>query len=156
MKKLYPDPKLFSHLLIVRTKSDRSSSYFEDNKKKCNNSICKSRTPVNQQNHSKKRDSDLNTNRKIYERELSENLSNKVGCFNNKHKRKNQRIITNSFTANNNFNDKIILKKSNLEKIKSNLFQNNIKINDYLSTNPINHYESNRNLLSERSNAVFK
>ena len=39
MKKLYPDPKLFSHLLIVRTKSDRSSSYFEDNKKKCKNSI---------------------------------------------------------------------------------------------------------------------
>ena len=119
-------------------------------KKKCNNSICKSRTPVNQKNNSKKRDSDLNTNRKIYERELSENLSNKVGCFNNKHKRKKQRIITNSFTANNNFNDKIILKKSNLEKIKSNLFQNNIKINDYLSTNPINHYESNRNLLSEK------
>ena len=39
MKKLYPDPKLFSHLLIVRTKSDRSSAYFETNKKKCKNSI---------------------------------------------------------------------------------------------------------------------
>ena len=39
MKKLYPDPKLFSHLLIVRTKSDRSSSYFEDNKNKCKGSI---------------------------------------------------------------------------------------------------------------------
>ena len=39
MKKLYPDPKLFSHLLIVRTKSDRSSSYFESNKNKCKNSI---------------------------------------------------------------------------------------------------------------------
>ena len=39
MKKLYPDPNLFSHLLIVRTKSDRSSTYFEGNKKKCKNSI---------------------------------------------------------------------------------------------------------------------
>ena len=39
MKKLYPDPKLFSHLLIVRTKSDRSSSYFGSNKDKCKNTI---------------------------------------------------------------------------------------------------------------------
>ena len=39
MKLLYPDPKLFNHLLIVRTKSDRSSHYFEENKKKCENSI---------------------------------------------------------------------------------------------------------------------
>ena len=39
MKKLYPDPKLFLHLLIVRTKSDRSSSYFGSNKDKCKNTI---------------------------------------------------------------------------------------------------------------------
>jgi len=39
MKKLFPDPNLFLHLLIVRTKSDRSSAYFETNKKKCKNSI---------------------------------------------------------------------------------------------------------------------
>lgn len=39
MKKLYPDPKLFSHLLIIRTKSDRSSKHFEENKKKCENVI---------------------------------------------------------------------------------------------------------------------
>jgi signal recognition particle receptor subunit beta len=39
MKDLYPDPKLFSHLIIVRTKSDRSSKRFEENKNICNNSI---------------------------------------------------------------------------------------------------------------------
>ena len=39
MKKLYQDPELFSHLLVVRTKSDRSSKRFEENKNKCKNSI---------------------------------------------------------------------------------------------------------------------
>ena len=39
MKTLYPVPELFSHLLIVRTKSDRSSKRFEENKKKCENVI---------------------------------------------------------------------------------------------------------------------
>ena len=39
MKKLYPDPNLFSHLLIVRTKSDRSSKHFEENKNNCKDSI---------------------------------------------------------------------------------------------------------------------
>jgi hypothetical protein len=39
MKQLFPDPSLFSHFIIVRTKSDRTSAYFEKNKQKCNNSI---------------------------------------------------------------------------------------------------------------------
>ena len=39
MKKLFPDPNLFSHLLIVRTKSDRSSRSFEEDKNNCQNSI---------------------------------------------------------------------------------------------------------------------
>jgi GTP-binding protein EngB required for normal cell division len=39
MKQLYPDPSLFSHFIIVRTKSDRTSAYFEKNKQKCQNSI---------------------------------------------------------------------------------------------------------------------
>ena len=33
MKDLYPDPNLFKNVLIVRTKSDRNSRDFEDNKK---------------------------------------------------------------------------------------------------------------------------
>ena len=33
MKDLYPDPNLFKHLVIVRTKSSRKSSDFEDDKK---------------------------------------------------------------------------------------------------------------------------
>ena len=37
MKKLYEDPKLFSHLIIVRTKSDRSSSRFMEKKNKSKN-----------------------------------------------------------------------------------------------------------------------
>ena len=37
IKQLYQD---FSHLIIVRTNSDRSSDQFENNKKKCINSIC--------------------------------------------------------------------------------------------------------------------
>ena len=32
---MYPDPNLFSHLLIVRTKSDRSSRSFEEDKNNC-------------------------------------------------------------------------------------------------------------------------
>jgi len=39
MKQLYPDPNLFKHFIIIRTKSDRSSKYFEENKNKCKNSI---------------------------------------------------------------------------------------------------------------------
>ena len=39
MKQLYPDPNLFTHFIIIRTKSDRSSKYFEENKNKCKNSI---------------------------------------------------------------------------------------------------------------------
>ena len=39
MKQLYPDPSLFSHFIIVRIKSDRTSALFEKNKNKCNNSI---------------------------------------------------------------------------------------------------------------------
>ena len=38
MKKLYPDPNLFSHFLLVRTHSDRTC-YFEEEKNKCKNSI---------------------------------------------------------------------------------------------------------------------
>ena len=33
MKKLYPDPKILEHFIVVRTKSDRSSRDFKDNKK---------------------------------------------------------------------------------------------------------------------------
>ena len=39
MKQLFPDPSLFSHVILVRTKSDRSSNRFEENKNKCKNSI---------------------------------------------------------------------------------------------------------------------
>ena len=39
MKDLFPDPNIFKHLIIVRTKSSRKNSDFEDNKKASNDFI---------------------------------------------------------------------------------------------------------------------